>query len=123
MASSSSRVRKGCSIVQFAALREEILAEASDRFEQRLGEECGKLSDRFERRLSEESGKLSDRFERRLGEECGKLRAELRADMADMKHELKHEITNTKADLIKWCFLFWVGQFLGVATLLAAFVN
>jgi hypothetical protein len=61
----------------------------------------------------------TDRFERRLGEECGKLRA----DMADMKHELKLEISNMKSELIKWSFLFWVGQMLGIASLLAVFVR
>ena len=90
MASSSSRVRrKGKCVVQIAALKEEILSEASNRFEHRLGEECGKL----------------------------------RADMSDMKHELKLEISNMKAELIKWCFVFWVGQMLGIASLLAVFVR
>jgi hypothetical protein len=72
-----------------AALREEVLAEASDRFDRRLGEECAKV----------------------------------RAEMADLKHELKLEIRDAKADLIKWCFVFWVGQFVGIAGLLTAFVQ
>lgn len=44
-----------------------------------------------------------ERFERRLAEETGKLRL----DFADMKH-----------DLLKWSFLFWLGQ---VALFLALF--
>lgn len=36
-----------------------------------------------------------EKFERRLAEEIGKLRA----DMAGMK-----------SDIIKWMFIFWVGQ-------------
>ena len=39
------------------------------------------------------------KFERRLSEEIGGLRS-----------ELKQEIVNTRADMIKWMFIFWVGQ-------------
>ena len=46
-----------------------------------------------------------DRFERRLAEETSKLRL----DFAEMKY-----------DLLKWSFLFWVGQVAAVAGLLAA---
>lgn len=31
-------------------------------------------------------------------------------DIADLKSELKVEIAQTKAELLKWLFLFWVGQ-------------
>ncbi len=40
-----------------------------------------------------------DRFERRLTEEISQLRMELRV-----------EIQTTRADLIKWMFIFWIGQ-------------
>jgi hypothetical protein len=64
---------------------------------------------------------VTDTFERRLGEECGKLRAEmselrsdLRQDMKELRFELrsdfKVEVANIRADLLKWSFLFWVGQ-------------
>ena len=80
----------------------------------------------------------TDRFERRLGEECGKLRgemldmrAELRSDMtllradmaklgADLRGDFKVEIANTRADLLKWSFLFWVGQVAATTALVTA---
>jgi len=31
-------------------------------------------------------------------------------DLANVKAELGKEIVNVKADIIKWMFLFWVGQ-------------
>jgi len=46
-----------------------------------------------------------DRFERRLAEETSRLRL----DFAEMKY-----------DLLKWSFLFWVGQVAAVAGLLAS---
>ena len=51
----------------------------------RIGEE------RLDRRIAQVTGS----FERRLAEETGKLRL----DMADLKF-----------DLLKWSFLFWIGQ-------------
>jgi len=76
-----------------------------------------------------------DRFERRLAEECGQLRAEmaalrtdLKAEMSDLRTELKAlrlelradfkvEVANVRADLLKWSFVFWVGQVAAVAGL------
>ena len=43
---------------------------------------------------------VEEKFERRLAEEVGKLR---------------QEIAEVKADIIRWMFLFWVGQ-IGVIT-------
>ena len=38
------------------------------------------------------------------------LRAELKEDIANLRAELKQDIANTRADIIKWMFIFWVGQ-------------
>ena len=43
---------------------------------------------------------VEERFERRLAEEIGKVR---------------QEIAEAKADLVRWMFIFWVGQ-IGVIT-------
>ncbi len=50
----------------------------------------------------------TESFERRLAEEISKLRAELRIDMA-----------NLKFDLIKWNFLFWIGQLAAMTAILS----
>ena len=52
----------------------------------------------------------TDRFERRLTEECSALRLDLRAEMANGFSALRKEIAETKVDLIKWSFVFWIGQ-------------
>ena len=49
---------------------------------------------------------VEERFERRLAEEIGKLRVEL------------HGI---RAELIKWMFIFWVGQVGTITAILFAF--
>ena len=54
------------------------------------------------------------KFERRLSQEIGGLRSE----MTDLRSELKQEITNSRADMIKWMFIFWVGQITAFYTVL-----
>ncbi len=60
---------------------------------------------------------VEEKFERRLSEELGKLRvemaemkSELRGEMAEMKSELNNKMGSMRADIIKWMFVFWVGQ-------------
>lgn len=50
---------------------------------------------------------VEERFERRLAEELAKVREDIAA--------LRVEAANGKADLIRWMFVFWVGQ-IGVIT-------
>lgn len=60
---------------------------------------------------------VGEKFERRLSEEISSLRTELKEDNASLRAELKEDIANLRADMIKWMFIFWVGQ---VATILGA---
>lgn len=50
----------------------------------------------------------SERFERRLAEELGRFRVEMTREMAALRVEL-----------LKWSFLFWIGQVAAMAGLLA----
>ncbi|MGB9886490.1 MAG: LA_3696 family protein [Moorellales bacterium] len=66
--------------------------------------------------LKENIGETAaDRLERRLAE----TKAELQVGIA----EAKTEISKTKAELIKWMFIFWVGQIAVVYGLLRGFVR
>ena len=56
----------------------------------------------------------ADRFERRLTEESGALRL----DMASLRSDVRMEIGTLRTDmekmnssLVRWMFLFWIGQF------------
>lgn len=42
------------------------------------------------------------------------LGAGLRADMKVLRSDLVAEIASTRADLIKWAFVFWAGQLAAV---------
>ena len=67
---------------------------------------------------------MTERFERRLGEECGKLRVEmvdgfgkLRAELC----ELRAGMISRNADLMKWLLVFFVTQIAAIAALLKLF--
>jgi hypothetical protein len=49
-----------------------------------------------------------ERFERRLAEEIGGLRVDMARQFADLR-----------AELLKWSFLFWIGQFAAVSGMMA----
>jgi hypothetical protein len=65
-----------------------------------------------------------ERFERRLAEETAALRVEmahletgLRGDMARLETGMRGDMASLRAELLKWAFLFWVGQLAGVAAI------
>lgn len=83
----------------------------------------------------------TDRFERRLGEECGKQRtetgqlrldvvtqgAEIRADVSALRVEMTEQFATAKVDaanrhrdLLKWALMFWMGQAAALAAVVSA---
>ena len=83
----------------------------------------------------------TDRFERRLAEECGKQRAEtgqlrlevvtqgaeirasvsaLRVEVAGQFAAAKVDAANRHRDLLKWALMFWMGQAAAVAGIVSA---
>ena len=84
------------------------------------------LTDRFERRLVEETSKL--RIEMTQGfaavrQEMAAGFAALRTEMAAGTVALRQEIADQKFDILKWAFLFWIGQFFAVASLMAVLIR
>jgi len=102
---------------------------------ERLGEPATvDLVDLFDRTrqewMDQVTGVVSDRFERRLVEETSKLRIEMAQGFAAMRQEmaegfasLRNEIADQRFDILKWTFLFWVGQFFAVASLMVVVIR
>ena len=72
----------------------------------------------------------ADRFERRLTEEISGLRVEfrtvlhdglagVRTQVHDGVNSLCQEIATTRVEMLKWSFLFWIGQVAAMAGLFA----
>lgn len=71
---------------------------------------------------------VGEKFERRLVKEISSLRTELKGDNASLRAELKQdnaslhtEMHSIRADLIKWMFIFWMGQVATILGILFAF--
>jgi hypothetical protein len=97
----------------------------------------GVCSDRFERRLIEETSRL--RVEMAQG--FSGLRQEMTARLADVRQEMTAGLAGVRQDMasgfaslrqdgadqrfeiLKWAFLFWVGQFFAVASLMAVAIR
>ncbi|MCK5146229.1 hypothetical protein KAR48_05705 [bacterium] len=71
------------------------------------------VEDKFERRLTEEIGKV--RVD--LGQEIGKVDQRL----SDVEGRLLAKISESKSDMIKWMFIFWIGQVAVILGVLFAF--
>ena len=57
----------------------------------------------------------AERFERRLTQEVSGLRVEMHDGFA----AIRQEMSNQRADLLKWSFAFWIGQLAAMCGLLA----
>ena len=83
-------------------------------------------AERFERRLAQEIGalrvdmaKASAALRIDLAKESGALRAEMAQEFATVRKEMQVGLAETHASLLKWSFLFWVGQFAAVSAMMA----
>jgi hypothetical protein len=92
-------------------------AFVTERFERRIGEECGQL--RLD--MTEQFGKVRTE----LATEHGKLRAEMvselgkvRTEMAEGFGALRADMITRNADLLKWLLVFFTMQTAALAALL-----
>jgi hypothetical protein len=61
----------------------------------------------------------SDRFERRLAQELGAMRAEIGGALNNGLTAIRHETAAARLEMLKWSFVFWIGQVAAIAGLLA----
>jgi hypothetical protein len=104
----------------------------------RLGPEaCEDLRDAIEEGQNDMLSVASERFEQRLiavsaelRADIGRARSELRQEMTTMDagirvaltegfSKIRVEMTDMRVDVLRWSFLFWIGQVAATATLLA----
>ncbi len=120
----------------------ERLTEETGKVNERLTEEIGKVNER----LTEEIGKVNERLTEEIGkvnerltEEIGKVNEHLTKEISKVNEHLTEEISkvndritkeiagvrtdlaDTRADLIKWMFIFWMGQVIALVGILFAF--
>ena len=62
---------------------------------------------------------VADHFEVRLTHELGLLRREFHESLQHGLTDVHKEIASTKAEMLRWSFLFWIGQVATLAALLS----
>ncbi len=93
---------------EIAGLRSELLGEIASLRSELLGENANLRSE-----LREENANLRSE----LREENANLRSELRGEIAD----LRTQMADYRADLIRWMFIFWVGQLGAILAIIFVF--
>jgi hypothetical protein len=85
-----------------------------------------RVGDRFERRLTDETTKVRVEMVQgfaALRQEMAMGLSELRREMTAGFAALRQEIADTRFELLKWTFVFWVGQLFALAGFLAVLVR
>jgi hypothetical protein len=63
------------------------------------------------------------RFDAKLEQRLTLLDAKLERRVTEVEERLERRMADLRADLIKWMFLFWVGNFASTAGLMVALVH
>jgi len=61
----------------------------------------------------------AERFERRLAQEISMVRVDMIREMHQGFAAIRREMSDLRADLLKWSLLFWVGQFAAFTAVLS----
>lgn len=110
------------------ALREKLGEDGSDALVEMINHSQDKqkadvielVGEKFERRLSEEISGVNNRISG-VEQRIEQLRSEFKEDHANLRAELKTDIANSRTEIIKWMFIFWVGQVVTMIGILFAF--
>ena len=106
---------------------DQLLATATDRFERRLSEEMGALRitmvERDSAIVKEMAGLRLEMTEQDAAtrREIAKQIGDLRLEMSDRFAESRVHTETRHRELLKWAFVFWVGQAAAVAGIVSAF--
>jgi len=96
---------------------ESLLRLVNQSVEQRKHEMLEFVEEKFERRLTEEIGKVNER----ITIEISKVNERITEEIGKVNERITAENSKTRADLIKWMFIFWIGQIGAIMGLLFAF--
>ena len=101
---------------------EDVLSTAVDRFERRLGSEAAALRVDLTREtatLRQDMTKEMSMLRQDITKEMSMFRQDMSTDMSTLRQDFTRDLSNVRVELLKWSFLFWVGQVAAIAGLLA----
>ena len=101
---------------------EGVLATAVDRFERRLGSEAASLRVDLTREIAtlrQDMTRDTSALRQDMTKEMSMLRKDMTTDLSALRQDFTRDLSNVRVELLKWSFLFWVGQVAAIAGLLA----
>ncbi|MEW6103986.1 MAG: hypothetical protein AB1630_09300 [bacterium] len=116
-------------------VKEDVITLSAEKFERRLSQEIsGVRSDlailegKFETRITQETSKIDKRIteetaklDKRITEEVSMLEVNLDKRITDETARLRVEIKSNYASIIRWMFIFYLGQVSAIMAILFAF--
>lgn len=101
--------------------RDDLLTTATERFGRMLADETAKLRVEVATGIGKVRAEIADvRVD--VAAEFARVRGDIaavRTDVAGEIGKLRVDMANWRADLLKWSFLFWIGQVAAIAGLMA----
>jgi len=100
--------------------RENVIVFVEEKFERRLSEEMAKINERITVEIDKVNERITveiSRVNERITQEIAKVNQRI----TDETTRLEKAIHAMRADLIKWMFIFWIGQIGAILGILFAF--
>jgi hypothetical protein len=98
--------------------KEDVLVLVAERFDRRLGEEIGALRLDMAKEFAAVRVDTAKEFAA-VRVEMAAMRTDLRSELAAMGTDLRSELAATRFSILKWSFLFWVGQLAAMTGIMA----
>ncbi len=95
------------------------IAEEVARLDNRIAEEVARLDNRITEEVARLGNRITEevaRLDNRITEEFGKLDGRITEEVA----KLQTQIADLRADILRWMFVFWVGQAAFVLSIILA---
>jgi hypothetical protein len=102
--------------------RADVIAACAERFERRLVEEVAGLRVQIaqtEAVLRRDMVEMGADIRR----EMVQMGAEIRREVAQMGGEIRQEIAAGRVEMLNWCFIFWIGQLVTIASIVGIMVR
>ncbi len=111
--------------------KEDVISLSGEKFERRLAEEFAKFDSKLmeevakvNKRIDELSARITEevaKLDARITEETTKLEARINQRITEEVSKLRVEMSSYYASIVRWMFIFWVGQIGVIIGILFAF--
>jgi phosphate uptake regulator len=111
--------------------KEDVISLSGEKFERRLAEEFAKFDSKLmeevakvNKRIDELSARITEevtKLDAKITEEITKLEARINQRITEEVSKLRVEMSSYYASIVRWMFIFWVGQIGVIIGILFAF--